>query len=194
MCSWWCPNITKSESFSSSQKQGKKREVGFCALDLHAELVSCWPLRLSLASVPMMPKAYKKSSFLFQRCFYFCVRWRNCGVYYGQGLEGKGFSKHSWAFREWGLHHFHHLQQGQLSPGLALEKAKWHLFSLSCVMMICKGQPMAECNEFADVIRRSLWWVVRWLVVTWSGGHGHILSEQRGIRLTQYLPWTSTQT
>lgn len=76
---------------------GEKERGYLCALDLHAQLGPCSPFGLSLASVPMMPRAYRKPSFLFQRWSYFCARWNNCCVYHGRDLEGKGIATHSWA-------------------------------------------------------------------------------------------------
>lgn len=50
--------------------QGKERGC-LCVLDLRAQLGPCSPFSLSPASVPMMPRTYKKTSFLFQRQSYF---------------------------------------------------------------------------------------------------------------------------
>lgn len=128
----------------------------------------------------------QKAIFSFSEVGLFHVRWSNCYLYNGEKLQGKGTSMHSWTSLSGG--------EGFITS-ITCNRDSWVLvwcwkrqndtFSASA----SASWGFANARLWLSVMSLQIssdgdWWVARWLVISRSGGHGHILSEQGGIRVT----------
>lgn len=134
-CSWLCSN-TKGPSSS-----GGNGEAPLCALCWAGTLFTNQPLTCLSSH---MPRAYKTLHFLFsQKCSQFCVWWSNCSGHHWWDLEGKDVSTHSWTrFSEGKVHHFYHLQWGQL---ICMRKGTIKPLFILRVCLEDLQKPVAKC-------------------------------------------------